>query len=87
MQAALASLLTDMRRARMPAASVQLVADMARREGRQLPEADYAMPSSSLEALRLKDPAAMSGCWNPGCARELALAGCRRAVDYCVYLY
>ena len=35
---------------------------------------------ATLEALRLEDPAAMSGCWNPGCAAGLALAGCRRSL-------
>ena len=80
LQAALAGLLADMRRARMPAALVDLMADMARTEGRQLPEADYAA-QVSLEALRLEDPAAMSGCWNPGCAAALALAGCPWTLD------
>ena len=65
LQAALARLLADMRRACMPAATVQLMADMARHKGRQLPEAEYAT-QVSLEALRLEDPAAMFGCWNPG---------------------
>ena len=40
-------------------------------EAAQLPQADCAAPRS-LEALRLEDPATMSGCWNPGCA----MAGC-----------
>ena len=43
------------------------MAALARLEGEQLPEADYAA-HRSLEALRLEDPATMSGCWNPGCA-------------------
>ena len=74
-----------MRRACMPAATVQLMADMARYKGQQLPEADYAT-QVSLEALRLEDPAAMSGCWNPGCAAALALAGCWRTLDSHIHL-
>ena len=53
-----------------PAAADSLKAVAARVEGEQLPEADYPAPRS-LEALRLEDPAAMSGCWNPGCAVAL----------------
>ena len=52
-----------------PAAAAQFRAALARLEG-QLPEADCAV-HSRLEALRLEDPAAMSGCWNPGCAAAL----------------
>ena len=40
-------------------------------EAGQLPQAECAAPCS-LEALRLEDPATMSGCWNPG----YAMAGC-----------
>ena len=60
---------------------------LARLKGQQLPHADCTA-HRSLEALRLEDPAAMSGCWNSGCAccmaqhivtedprRLLALAG------------
>ena len=50
--------------------SAQFQADLARLGGKQLPEADHA-PHRSLEALRLEDPAAMSGCWNPGCAARV----------------
>ena len=35
-------------------------------EAEQLPQEDCAA-HRSLEALRLEDPATMSGCWNPGC--------------------
>ena len=40
-------------------------------EGVALREADCG-PHRSLEALRLEDPAAMCGCWSPGCAAALA---------------
>ena len=46
-------------------AAAQFFAALARQKG-QLTEADNAA-HRSLEALRLEDPAAMSGCWNPGC--------------------
>ena len=49
------------------AATAQFWAAMERLETQQLPGADYNAPRS-LEALRLEDPAAMSGCWNPGYA-------------------
>ena len=65
---------------RMPIATVQLMASMARLEGRQLAISDNAT-QVSLEALRLGDPAAMSGCWNPGCASVLSLAWCRITHD------
>ena len=84
LQEDLASLLTDMRRARMPAAAVQHVATMLGMEGRQPPKAAEGATPVSLEALRLQDPAAMSGCWNPGCAAVLALAGWWRTLD--IYL-
>ena len=67
-----------MRRARMPAAAVQHVATILGMEGRQPPKAAVCAAQVSLEALRLEDPEAMSGCWNPGCAAALALAGCWR---------
>ena len=50
-----------------PRLAARLRADLASLEAEQLPEAGCAAPRS-LEALRLEDPAAMSGCWNPGCA-------------------
>ena len=49
------------------AAIAQFWAAMDRLETQQLPQAGYDAPRS-LEALRLEDPAAMSGCWNPGYA-------------------
>ena len=48
------------------AAAAQLNAALARLEAEPLPEADDAA-HRSLEALRLEDPAAWSGCWNPEC--------------------
>ena len=67
-------------RARSPAAAAQHGAALARLEGEQPPEADFPV-HRSLEALRLEDPATMSGCWNPGYAGpgtqgSLAWAGC-----------
>ena len=49
------------------AAGAHFKAALARLEGEELPEADCAA-HRTLETLRLEDPAAMSGCWNPGCA-------------------
>ena len=60
------------------AATAQLRAALVRLEGEPLPEADCAA-HRSLEALRLEDPAAMCGCWNPGCAACPAMAGCPRS--------
>ena len=58
-----------------PAAAAQLREALARLESEQLREGDYP-EHHSLEALRLEDPATMSGCWNPGCATAfLLLAG------------
>ena len=86
MQAALASLLVDARRTGMPAAVIQSVAATVRTEGGQWPEADAAA-HSSLEALRLADPAAMSGCWNPGCAAVLLPAAYLRALGDCACVF
>ena len=63
----------DVRCASTRAAAAQLTAAVARLEA-ELPEAECAA-QRSLEALRLEDPAAMSGCWNPGCAAGLAVCG------------
>ena len=60
------------------AATAQLRAALVRLEGEPLPEADCAA-HRSLEALRLEDPAAICGCWNPGYAACLAMAGCSRS--------
>ena len=61
----------DIRRASTPAcedaATAQFLAAMERLETQQPPGA-ASDAHRSLEALRLEDPAAMSGCWNPGCA-------------------
>ena len=70
----LADLPPDMRCYSTPAATAQLRAALARLEGEPLPPVDCAA-HRSLEALRLEDPAAMSGCWNPGCAAAFAMAG------------
>ena len=74
MQEVLADLPTDARCYSTPAAAAQLRAALARLEGEQLRDADYP-EHRSLEALRLEDPASMSGCWNPGCAAQSAMAG------------
>ena len=66
-QEVLADLPPDMRWYSTPAAAAQLRAALARLEGEQLPPADCP-GHRSLEALRLEDPASMSGCWNPGYA-------------------
>ena len=79
LQEVLAGLPAEVRRASTPAAAAQLMAALARLEGEPLPEADCAAPRS-LEALRLEDPAAMSGCWNPGCEAALVMAGRWRAL-------
>ena len=50
-----------MRAASQPA---QALFALSRLEAEPLPEADYPAPRS-LESLRLDDPAAMFGCWNP----------------------
>ena len=47
---------------------------LGRRQAEQLSQAGYPA-HRSLEALRLEDPAAMSGCWNPGCAPAPAQVG------------
>ena len=76
-QEVLASLPAYMQCMSTPSTAVQLRAALARLEGEQaldLPQADYAA-HRSLEALRLEDPASMSGCWNPGCAAAHTLAG------------
>ena len=74
LQALLAGLPAGVRRPSTPAAAAQLMAALARLEAEPLPEAN--LPAHhSLESLRLEDPAAMSGCWNPGCAAALVLAG------------
>ena len=57
-----------------PAATAQLRAALARLEGEQPPPAD-CIEHRSLEALRLEDPTSMSGCWNPGYAAALSVAG------------
>ena len=41
--------------------------------GRAAAPADCA-EDRCLEALRLEDPASMSGCWNPGCAAAFVMA-------------
>ena len=75
LQEVLAGLPADVRQPSTPAETAQLMAALARLEAEPLPKTDCAAPRS-LEALRLEDPAAMSGCWNPGCAAALAMAGC-----------
>ena len=70
----------DVRSASTPAAAAKLRAAVAPVEGEELLAAD-STASRSLEALRLGDPAAMSGCWNPGCAAALAMAGWQRELD------
>ena len=79
MQEVLEELSANMGRASTPAceqaAKAQWRTAMARLEAEPLPEADGAAPRS-LEALRLADPAAMSGCWNPRCAAQPAGEEC-----------
>ena len=75
-QAARASLLAGVPTAIVEAAS-------AHTEGGQVPEAYHDAARSSLEALRLANPDAMSGCWNLGCAAVLAQAAYQRALGDC----
>ena len=83
MQEVLLEVSANMGRASTPAyeqaARAQWRTAMARLEAEPLPEADSAAPRS-LEALRLEDPAAMSGCWNPGCAAG-PMTGCLSTHD------
>ena len=62
----------DMRGASMFETMAHLYASGRRRA--KLSQGGYPTPRS-LEALRLEDPAAMSSCWNPGCAPAPAHAG------------
>ena len=64
---------THMRRS-TPGAAAQLMAALARLEAEELPEADHTA-HRSLEALRMEDPAAISGCWNPGYAASFTISG------------
>ena len=67
------------------AAKAQWRTAMARLEAEPLPEAECAA-HRSLEALRLEDPAAMSGCWNTGCAAGPSMAVYPRTLDECACL-
>ena len=69
-----AGLPADVRRARTPATAAQFRTALAPLEGEQLQPHAGCAAHRSLEALRLEDPAAMSGCWNSGCAAALAHA-------------
>lgn len=85
MQAALASLLTDMGCAGMPAAMVQLVADVAAAKGRQLPEADHAMHSSL-------EPCGWTTCGNvrmlePWVRRRACIGRVPEDPDDCMHLH
>ena len=77
----MAELPRDVRSADAPAvSSTHFRAAMARLEGEQLPQAEYAA-HRSLEALRLEDAAIICGCWNTGCAAALAMAGYQSTLD------
>ena len=73
----LAGLPPHVKRASTPAAAAEFKAALAPLEGEQLLPHTGCAAHRSLEALRLEDPAAMSGCWNSGCAAAQAYAGAR----------
>ena len=76
-QAVLARLPPNVRRASI-SDTLEQVRALKSRQAEQLRQAGYPV-RRSLEALRLEDPATMSGCWNPGCAAALAQAGVRHS--------